>query len=1076
MKNKFSNFIIICFAFLATSSPIYGQQPEENTSCKTDEIYKRLLNRHPTLKIDQAQVDHIIQQQLTDNPTQLTDEVLTIPLVVHVIHRNGTPVGTAENLSDATIINLVNQTNDLYKHTSGSTFPNPHAGVDIGIQFCLAARDPHGNPTSGIDRHADDNLTIVNIDTSTDTLQKTYHWNLTEYYNVYLIYDLIGAGGFAYFAGSHGRYWDGTVMQYNMPADVWAHEFGHSLNLYHTFQGSNSQTNTCPTNSDCLSEGDRVCDTPPHVTNSCDLTINSCSTDEEDTSTNNPFRAKSLGGLGDMTDPGYNYMSYACGGNFTQGQKERMRAALTGTRSSYLVANSCSPLVTNDASIAGIMLKDTCKTSLVGAEIIIGNFGSANLTSTTVQLLVDDVVKHTINWTGNLDYGTFDTLSTPFVSTTFGNHTICARITNANNTSDENTTNNEICKAVFIDRYCTSYGEDDFFVYIDQVELGAINNTSGKNSGYANFTNLSTDLALGHPYVANLTTGYSGSKYNSRWYIYMDFNQDYDFTDPGELVYFISGVQDTHNASFSIPESVAIGSTRMRIINAFNSAASQGAYSYGETEDYTINIVDNGCYTYNTFPYSEGFENGLGIWSQEVTDSLDWRLDEAGTSSSNTGPSTAKEGTTYLYIEATNNTPNKMANIKSPCMDLSAMTNPGISFAYHMYGSGMGSLALQISTDEGNNWIELWSESGDQGDEWKTETIALANYAGQTVQLRFSGITGPSFRSDMAIDELTITGDVIQIPECQGTTKVLGTEVINSNNYVYSESIMAACKINTDNQVTFQAGTSVSLQSGFHAQAGSTFSAKIEACSTLVANDNCNLSLTPIIQLGGTEDYEVGGIQWRRYTIPVTNWGDIPPALFTAAPDLPACGTNTNAARTWVNIYNGTTNAYIYGFCALSSNSSLQTIWFAVQQSDCPPSSVYVVLEDRFCNKIYTSNTLSLDCNTGSFNFTEATRQINTTTSETIGALSLDAPMFALYPNPTQQFANIRLHIPSQTTASIRLTNLTGQEVQQVFTDRILTKGQHLFTVDTKNLIGGVYFVKVKIGQQYLNKKLVVLR
>jgi len=131
----------------------------------------------------------------------------------------------------------------------------------------------------------------------------------------------------------------------------------------------------------------------------------------------------------------------------------------------------------------------------------------------------------------------------------------------------------------------------------------------------------------------------------------------------------------------------------------------------------------------------------------------------------------------------------------------------------------------------------------------------------------------------MAIDELSITGDVIQIPECQGTTKELGTEVINSNNYVYSESITAACKINAVNNVTFQAGTSITLISGFHAQSGSIFNAKIETCSTLVANDNCNLSLTPIIQLGETEDYEVGGIQWRRYRIPVTNWGDIPPYL-----------------------------------------------------------------------------------------------------------------------------------------------------------------------------------------------------
>src|SRR5690606_7212225 len=71
----------------------------------------------------------------------------------------------------------------------------------------------------------------------------------------------------------------------------------------------------------------------------CNQTANSCSTDEDDTSVNNPFRPVAMGGLGGQNDMIENYMDYgyqSCQDRFTEGQKDRMRAALTGIRSSLL--------------------------------------------------------------------------------------------------------------------------------------------------------------------------------------------------------------------------------------------------------------------------------------------------------------------------------------------------------------------------------------------------------------------------------------------------------------------------------------------------------------------------------------------------------------------------------------------------------------------------------------------------------------------------------------------------------------------------------------------------------------------
>jgi hypothetical protein len=93
-----------------------------------------------------------------------------------------------------------------------------------------------------------------------------------------------------------------------------------------------------------------------------------------------------------------------------------------------------------------------------------------------------------------------------------------------------------------------------------------------------------------------------------------------------------------------------------------------------------------------------------------------------------------------------------------------------------------------------------------------------------------------------------------------------------------------------------------------------------------------------------------------KYKLSVTNWFEFPDELFEPAPDLPPCGQNPNAARTWVNIYEAD-GTYRYGFCALSSSQNLENIlWFSVPEGETPPEYVYITLEDRRCGITYTSN------------------------------------------------------------------------------------------------------------------------
>ncbi|WP_418603154.1 M14 family zinc carboxypeptidase, partial [Hwangdonia sp.] len=181
----------------------------------------------------------------------------------------------------------------------------------------------------------------------------------------------------------------------------------------------------------------------------------------------------------------------------------------------------------------------------------------------------------------------------------------------------------------------------------------------------------------------------------------------------------------------------------------------------------------------SSFPYSENWDNGIGDWSQGTNDIPgtnyeDWTLNSGTTGSSGTGPNDDFTGSQeYFYTEAsnTNTTTNVGQNVSvtliSPCFDLTGHENAIFSFYYHMFGSGMGSLELEVSIDNGSNWINLATISGQQqgsnGAAWLQHTESLSAYDGQVIKLRFVGNTGSTYQSDMAIDEIGLTANTVSL-------------------------------------------------------------------------------------------------------------------------------------------------------------------------------------------------------------------------------------------------------------------------------------------------------------------------
>jgi Pregnancy-associated plasma protein-A/Secretion system C-terminal sorting domain len=352
-------FFTIVFGFAQNAEPI---ESNPLNRCATDDIIEQIYKLRPEMLERQKQSErNYLQSVAKSSQTSWRSAlIVTIPVVVHVMHLPGTPVGTNENITTAQIeAGIQHLTQAFRKQTAdfNGTGRNVNiVGVDVELEFCLAKQDPSGNATNGINRVATP-LSDLDITTTVNqfTMKDLSRWDTERYLNIWLVREICkgincGTAGFAYYSDSHGQPWDGVVNEARFfgssptGSKIHIHEVGHYFNLAHTF--GDATTPVC-TNNNCLTDGDRVCDTPPDVSTAgvaCGASDNSCTNDADDTDVRNPFRSTMLGGLGDQGDLYEDYMDYSpqsCQKIYTEGQKTRMRAALDGDRKLLKTSLGC---------------------------------------------------------------------------------------------------------------------------------------------------------------------------------------------------------------------------------------------------------------------------------------------------------------------------------------------------------------------------------------------------------------------------------------------------------------------------------------------------------------------------------------------------------------------------------------------------------------------------------------------------------------------------------------------------------------------------------------------------------------
>lgn len=341
-------------------------------NCAFTDMYERQMQQ-PEIKAQQEAFERKIYQQALQiarsrnngRSTTTASETLTLPIVIHVIHSSSepNPGDGPSNPRETQVLAGLDHLNQAFQNIGifAGNGHNDHPAVqsvDVGIEFCLAQSDIYGNPTTGIIRYTSDEYSELNADLEDPAMQQwvaEQNGNAfpgTDYINVWLVGKICrgkgtaedpfdcNKGGYGYYPATHGNVNNGVVnLSYvwgtaESTSKIHIHEFGHYLGLYHTFQSG------CA-NGDCLTNGDRVCDTPPDSRTSfsaCGEPDNSCNTDADDTSDNNPFKT-------DVDDLYENYMDYtskSCQNTFTQGQADRMRSVVMEVRYSLLQSKGCS--------------------------------------------------------------------------------------------------------------------------------------------------------------------------------------------------------------------------------------------------------------------------------------------------------------------------------------------------------------------------------------------------------------------------------------------------------------------------------------------------------------------------------------------------------------------------------------------------------------------------------------------------------------------------------------------------------------------------------------------------------------
>ena len=133
------NYFLTLIAILLFSNPIISQQ----RNCGTMQHLEYLKSKDSNLEQKMLQNEENIKTWILNNTNRLSQNIITIPVVVHVVYYNNT-----ENISDQQVFSQIDILNEDFRRLNSDTINTPAAfqsvAADTEIEFCLVTRDPRG--------------------------------------------------------------------------------------------------------------------------------------------------------------------------------------------------------------------------------------------------------------------------------------------------------------------------------------------------------------------------------------------------------------------------------------------------------------------------------------------------------------------------------------------------------------------------------------------------------------------------------------------------------------------------------------------------------------------------------------------------------------------------------------------------------------------------------------------------------------------------------------------------------------------------------------------------------------------
>ncbi|MDZ4666238.1 MAG: zinc-dependent metalloprotease [Bacteroidota bacterium] len=294
----------------------------QKVDCRTTEAMKWLYENDTKAKLQNDEFEKFTQNYIQTAQKSNTTGCYVIPVVFHVYGttQSGKPINNS-------VINFALAAMNLDFHGLNSDFNSVHQlfqsskGSMPDVTFALALLDPNGNTTTGVVYHP----VAAGFGNSSgyDTQIAADAWDNFKYMNIYIQNDLYDD---AVFTNSGIAWYPNTTMSNNKTArivyngaylgantstefaSVLTHEYGHWLNLLHTFSGG------------CTMPNDNVADTPECDYSSLNYTCHATPTDTYPANCNS------------ITVNAENYMDYSgaygCYKMFSIGQVARMYTAL----------------------------------------------------------------------------------------------------------------------------------------------------------------------------------------------------------------------------------------------------------------------------------------------------------------------------------------------------------------------------------------------------------------------------------------------------------------------------------------------------------------------------------------------------------------------------------------------------------------------------------------------------------------------------------------------------------------------------------------------------------------------------